>query len=204
MGTRTNIIIRIPEYTKVLNYKLPNGEFASRTMPEEEIILYRHWDGYPQETGADLVWLMDALQRWPAESFPNAEVIRRTLFALSTHRQLQRRVTSNAQSITWDYQSYEVTDQLHGDIEYLYTLTYKPKWTSNPEVSLEIQERDYSKGWDSPIADCFSHLRTIKLKKALPSEDAFKSYLTPCGHYDHVYAWVADGEEAYSHVEVKA
>lgn len=204
MGTRANITIRIPEYTRQLNYKLPSGEYASRVMPEEEIILYRHNDGYPAETGSDLVWLMDALQRWPSTSFPNAKVIQRTLFALSTHRELSRRLESTAQSIQWDYQSYETTDMLHADIEYSYIFTYVPNTDGNPQTTLEIYNRDYDLGWSESRPDVFlKHLRTIQLTKMLPDESAFKSYTVPCGHTDHLYAWIAEGESVYSQVEVK-
>jgi len=204
MGTRANIIIRIPEYTKQLKHKKPDGEWATRFMPEEEITLYRHNDGYPSETGADLVWLMDALQRWPSSSFPNVKVIKRTLFALSTHRELNRRLNSNAQSIQWDYQRYQTTDGIHGDIEYLYVLTYTPNTDGNPATVLEIKDRNYELGWQESRPDVFlKHHRTITLKNPLPSEDAFRSYMTPCGHYDHVYGWVASGEDDYSQVEVK-
>lgn len=204
MGTRANIIIKIPEYTKQLNYKKPDGEWATRFIAEQQITLYRHNDGYPTETGADLVWLMDALQRWPSSSFPTVEVIKRTLFALSTHRELNRRLTSSAQSIQWDYQRYEYTDSIHGDIEYFYTLTYVPNTDGNPATTLEIKDRDYDLGWNEDRPDVFlKHHRTITLTKQLPSEDAFKAYLTPCGHYDHAYSWIACGEEAYSQVVVE-
>ena len=203
MGTRCNIIIRIPAHTITLPYNKVDGSPATRDIPEDQIILYRHWDGYPAETGSDLVWLMDALQRWPQSTFKTTADIRKLLFALSATRKLNHRIHQVEQYTTpYKYADYEETDSIHYDIEYLYTLTYAPNTDGNPQMTLEIKDRIYSKGWNAPAEDCLKHLRTIELTKPLPDWKAFNSYTVPCGHTDHLYGWIAGGESAYSQVEV--
>lgn len=203
MGTRCNIIIRIPAYTQTLSYNKVDGTPATRHIPEEQIILYRHWDGYPAETGSDLVWLMDALQRWPQSTFHNTADIRKLLFALSATRRLNHRIYQVEQwASPYRYADYEDTDDLHGDIEYLYTLTYAFNTDGNPQTTLEINERDYSQGWDASVPDCFTRLRMINLTKPLPDWKTFHSYTIPSGHTDHLYGWIAGGESVYSQVEV--
>ena len=197
MGTRTNIIIRIPEYTKTMNYTRPDGSYATRHMEEQKIILYRHWDGYPSETGADLVWLMDALQRWDVRAFPNVLCITDTLFALSTHRKLQYRMIAGAAQLSSSrYQSYEKTDSIHGDIEYLYELTYIPNTyivnqdLVRQETTLEIKERVWG---GSELV--FNTIRTINLTSPLPSEEDFNKYIIPVEGYDNPYSFIAEGDE---------
>lgn len=192
MGTRANIIIKMPEYTKIMKHKLPNGEFASRTIPEEEIILYRHWDGYPEATGADLVWVMDALQRWPQTAFPNAAAIQRLLFTLSSNHNLYRQLHTTAAALESRYQSYQETSGIHGDIEYLYTLTYVPNTNGNPATTLEIKNRDYNVGWAVNDPDAFlKTCRTIDVKAEMSSEKAFIDFANTTAQEDFVYSRIA-------------
>ena len=82
MGTRCNI-------------KIETGD----TM----LWIYRHWDGYPAETGVDLA--------------------RKLVNVKSAGEFITKLINDDA---------YEVTTEQHGDIEYLYNITFKtyPTWTA--------------------------------------------------------------------------
>lgn len=198
MGTRANIIIRIPAHTIKLPYTNKDGSAATRDVPHDEIILYRHWDGYPEETGTDLVWLLDALQRWDENTFRTTADIRATLFALSATKSLNYRLMQDEQwSTPYRYADYEDTGSIHGDIEFLYILTYLPNTEGNPHTTLDIEKT-------TPFTDERTVLRSIKLKKPLPNWMLFKDYTVPKEVRDSPYHYISDGEEIFSGVEVKA
>jgi hypothetical protein len=86
MATRTNIVIELG---------------SSR------LYLYRHWDGYPAETGGDLVNKLSASGRNPTKFLASlmAEMDEATSYRAASH-------------------VYEVTSDLHGDIEWIYVVKF--------------------------------------------------------------------------------
>ena len=89
MSTRSNIVIQ-------------NGS--------TRLYLYRHYDGYPGETGADLVEKLRA-SKGSVEAF---------IVALLGDQH-------PATSYGGPRQIYEVTSELHGDIEWIYALRFDGK-----------------------------------------------------------------------------
>ena len=109
MGTRCNI-------------KIETGD----TM----LWIYRHWDGYPAETGVDLA--------------------RKLVNVKSAGEFITKLINDDA---------YEVTTEQHGDIEYLYNITFKtyPTWDGEtPSIHFETLKRSgFNKDRDE---DTFEHL----------------------------------------------
>jgi len=87
MSTRSNIVIE-------------NG--SSR------IYIYRHWDGYLAEAGADI------LAKLKASSSPS-----RFLELLLAERYEKQSYETEAKRV------YELTTEVHGDIEYLYVIKFR-------------------------------------------------------------------------------
>jgi len=85
MATRSNIIIK---------------------QGRNKIYLYRHWDGYPSETGRDLLTrLLESRRHDEGQAF------------------LSNLIRANRED--WEGKPlYELTDQIHGDIEYLYQFEF--------------------------------------------------------------------------------
>lgn len=79
---------------------------------ESRVYLYRHCDGYPAETGADLVRLL-AATGGSASGF---------LQSLLDQRYEKQSYESAAKRI------YELTSEVHGDIEYLYRVRLVSGW----------------------------------------------------------------------------
>ena len=78
--------------------------------------LYRHWDGYPACTGADLAQTLKRLLAKSAEELKPETFVNELLgyrYADEPHRQ--------------DAAIYEITDDLHGDIQWLYTVAFTPR-----------------------------------------------------------------------------
>ena len=90
MGTRCNVIFR--------------------TEGGPDVFIYRHWDGYPAETGAHLARLARVANR---RGWSDGEL----LAAILTARESSPRMGSSRRS-----PSYELTNGIHGDIEHVYTL----------------------------------------------------------------------------------
>ena len=85
MATRSNIIIK---------------------QGRNKIYLYRHWDGYPSETGRDLLTrLLESRRHDEGQAF------------------LSNLIRANRED--WEGKPlYELTDRIHGDIEYLYQFEF--------------------------------------------------------------------------------
>ena len=80
---------------------------------DSKVYLYRHWDGYPGETGADLIkHLVPAL---------DAKNGQRGFRAMLTSLVNAKR---GGEGRDHDQPQYEVTDAIHGDIEHLYELSF--------------------------------------------------------------------------------
>jgi len=105
MGTRCNIeIVRTTRYNQF-------SDFDKRSK-----MLYRHWDGYPEGTAADWLFVADlwAMNTGHAENFDD-------ILSLVNSIHINREFTLDRfcySGIT----KYQYTDGLHGDIEYFYRL----------------------------------------------------------------------------------
>lgn len=94
MATRCNIVIK-------------------DSINDSKITLYRHWDGYPAMTGADLVkHLVPAL-----DAKNGGRGFRAFVTSLITAK-------CGGDGRDADKPQYEVTDQVHGDIEHLYEFSF--------------------------------------------------------------------------------
>lgn len=92
MGTRCNIKIKTGDTT---------------------LWIYRHWDGYPAETGVDLA---------------------RKLVNVKTADEFIAKLLKD--------DAYEVTTDQHGDIEYLYTIKFMAPDYEGAEVYFEVEKRE--------------------------------------------------------------
>jgi hypothetical protein len=118
MGTRCNIVI---EYG------------ASR------VYLYRHWDGYLAETGADLA------RKLQESGAKGGESPTQFLQSLLDERYDKQSYEDKAKRL------YEITDSIHGDIEYLYRVRFATAWSTTARVSTrEIGYRTCAIGSERP------------------------------------------------------
>ena len=100
---------------------------------ETKINLYRHWDGYYSETGYDLAVRLN--HSFNKIGNANAEKFFDSVF------NAQRSVSVH----DMDKKQYELTTELHGDIEYLYEFTF---YRNNPKVvGVVFKHREYAQGW---------------------------------------------------------
>lgn len=116
MGTRTNVII------------IGKGF---------QIVLYRHWDGYPGVTGADLVRVIDGCKSFatPAarQGYGAAAVVRSLL---------DMKEADGVRSM------FEITDALHGDIEHVYQIHWPDGHGSELSIShAEVSTEADIDGW---------------------------------------------------------
>lgn len=138
MGTRSNIIVR-------------GGNFS--------ITLYRHWDGYPSVTGTHLLETLkgagltgDLSRRRPddcAASFANR--------LLRTHED----------SNIGERFDYEVTTEIHGDIEHLYVV----RFTNCGWVEIDHAPIDFGDARDTPaIVHGAKHYTVPEFKEMVNGE----------------------------------
>lgn len=145
MGTRCNIQIKMPEWEEQLTYNLPSGEKATRHHPEQNMWVYRHYDGYPEETGADLLCLADILLTQDQRSIRTIEDAYKMLNGMSVTRDLNYRI-SNPSSIPYSLGRYQKTDQQHGDIEWVYTVMISPPQSSVRSIFVKTEEVSWRDG----------------------------------------------------------
>ena len=93
---------------------------------DSKIFIYRHWDGYLEATGYDIASTLIH------HSNPNSFV-----------RELLSKKEDSSFTRNAKYQ-YELTSEIHGDIEWLYTITF-PQFYSDDDIfiNFEIKERKY-------------------------------------------------------------
>jgi len=139
MGTRCNIIIKIPAWTEQLTYNLPSGEKATREHEEDLLWVYRHWDGYPEETGADLLCLADILLTQDPRSIRESKDVFKILQSMSIARDLNYMLKSKF-TIPYSLGKYEITTGQHGDIEWLYTVTLSPPQAEERTIHIRFDE----------------------------------------------------------------
>ncbi len=97
MSTRTNIII---------------------TVGDTRVFLYRHCDGYPAETGADLYEKVSAAYGTAEKHYADAALADRLVRAL-----LSEYYDPPTYAPEQHKPVYEITNGLHGDIEHVYTVS---------------------------------------------------------------------------------
>lgn len=105
MSTRTNLVI---------------------TCGRSTIYIYRHCDGYPAETGADiLAKLREAIGPADAHRSPNgaANYFTRAIFLEHYDQQSYEKVPRPM---------YELTTELHGDIEHAYFIEFRDRFNTGP------------------------------------------------------------------------
>ena len=125
MGTRCNI-------------KIETGDTT--------LWIYRHWDGYPAETGVDLATKLVHVKN--ANEF------------------ITKLINDDA---------YEVTTEQHGDIEYLYNVTFSKNWKIDVAVCFETLKRSgFNKDRDK---DTFDYLDNFyRTQHDEDKKISFKSY----------------------------
>lgn len=94
---------------------------------KSQVFLYRHWDGYLSETGADLI------EKLKAAADPRH--IGRGYRAFLTSLINQKRGGTGYDA---DRGQYEVTDAIHGDIEHCYTFDFKTSRGKTGNYSVRI------------------------------------------------------------------
>lgn len=94
--------------------------------------LYRHWDGYPACNGADICREIKKLRRTVYYRDQN-------LFSPLANKLLAKRydATPHREATAM----YEVTDQVHGDIEWLYVIRCK-----GSRLTVEVTEHNFRSG----------------------------------------------------------
>jgi len=156
MGTRCNVVVKLS--------------------PESQVILYRHWDGYPAVTGADLV-----------------TIARRTIetadpYSLGTHL-LKALIaeTRGGEGRDADKPQYELTDSIHGDVEHVYTFTPWHPWGETvPEKNCSVEWRERS-GWGEEAVwtvRTYPDLDSFVRRCINPELSAFRSRLAKVGQLD--------------------
>jgi hypothetical protein len=95
MSTRANIILSFTDYEQTLQSK---------------IILYRHCDGYPKETGKDIINILDSIKE------------RKYLTNLYSYQlpDIFNAFMEKNKNFPENLPCYSLTDSIHGDIEYCY------------------------------------------------------------------------------------
>lgn len=117
------------------------------TAAENQIILYRHWDGYPEATGSDL-W--QELQYYALNhmSGKNPYLQAEDYFQLILVRLLSVRNEDSEHPRP----DYEITSSIHGDIEYLYWVNFDSHATDR-ERMITIGHRHLSINADQRTRD---------------------------------------------------
>lgn len=125
--------------------------------------LYRHWDGYPAVNGAAICRAIKKLRR-------SAYYQHLPLFAPLANSLLAERYDPTEHRPRPE-PVYEVTDQRHGDIEWLYDIRFKSKTTAIT-VS-EISFRDGEKIHGTMTEKAF---RTFVAKELVEMRKRIKAY----------------------------
>lgn len=121
MGTRCNVLV-------------------TDSSGENKVWLYRHWDGYPSHTGADLARVLRlALTEGPMKS-GGCYAPELAAFVLKEGEQYEETPFRKASS------AYEYTSGEHGDIEYLYAIRVREPHNVAPEYEITVQSRRWSTG----------------------------------------------------------
>jgi hypothetical protein len=117
------------------------------TAAANQIILYRHWDGYPEATGSDLWRELQPLalshMRGEKPFLQAADYFQKTLIRLLSVRDED---SKNPRP------DYEITDSIHGDIEYLYWINFD-SYATDQERMITIGHRHLSIGTDQRTRD---------------------------------------------------
>ncbi len=92
---------------------------------DTKLYIYRYWDGYPAENGADI---LKALRDPEVRGFNAANAFVRALLEMRD----EPRAYANE---TVGRPVYEITNGVHGDIEWLYTINFDRNGDYEPRVS---------------------------------------------------------------------
>lgn len=124
MATRCNIIVRIGQTI---------------------VYLYRHWDGYPAETGADLCTKLRAAEslKVAGNSITREAIGSHLLLALLS----EKRVGDGYDA---DRAQYEVTTEIHGDVQWIYEFDFTEAQREDLYIPITVRERPRFSDWDDP------------------------------------------------------
>jgi hypothetical protein len=146
MSTRANVIIK-----ESYSYRSNNGRTVNRS---SELIFYRHHDGYPEGTLPTLNIFLDwirtgKIRKDLSQSAGWLIVLGAVEYASIPKYKLDKdNKYADLDSIEppqdWKSGSYELTTQIHGDIEYLYTIDLN-------ELSIKIESVSYNINTDKQI-----------------------------------------------------
>lgn len=122
MSTRANIIL-----TESYSYRARNGRKVAKT---EKLYLYRHSDGYPEGVMPTLGKFIDWLKRGKiARSIQQGAGWLIMLGACEYNTIPRYEIREGygdpdtiADPLNWKVGAYEITNGIHGDIEFLYTV----------------------------------------------------------------------------------
>lgn len=120
MSTRCNIVVRC---YKTVAY------------------LYRHCDGYPAETGADLIEKMRAAIGTPDFYMSPEGAADTFLRSLLSEHYEQQSYEKAPRPV------YEITSDVHGDIEHLYTVTFPHRFDGAGPAPVEIRHAARPSDW---------------------------------------------------------
>lgn len=115
MGTRCNVSIILSE--------------------QSTIILYRHWDGYPSETGADLARIATRSLTKTVNHWNDMIGFARAVMA----KKRGGTDGNGRRSRDYNQSQYELTDSIHGDIEYHYSFK-KTDYVNGSFFSVLVQD----------------------------------------------------------------
>ncbi len=148
MGTRTNISITT------------EGKYR----PEQQMMIYRHYDGYPESVMPDLLTLVNIhlknehLTVSPNKTKQTLDFISSNVTGLLKQAPVQKAGEEIKPRLLGQFQTkisqYEETDGLHGDIEYFYEVELIPQF-----ATIEVHEVSYPKNddgeydWSIPMED---------------------------------------------------
>jgi hypothetical protein len=135
MSTRANIVLK-----ESYSYKDEKGKIINRS---EELIFYRHSDGYPEGTLPILNKFMDWLKSGKIRN--NLQQCAGWLIVLGAMEynaipkyEIENEYLKDTDTIEdpedWKVGAFEPTTCIHGDIEYLYTIDLSKKELTYTEV----------------------------------------------------------------------
>jgi hypothetical protein len=159
MGTRTNIRITT----------------EGKHRPEEQMMIYRHYDGYPSAVMPDLFALCnihlksDNLTQTPERAKKVLDFISMETQCLTREAKWfsvkpEEFTPKYLQSYFSKLSQYEETDGFHGDIEYFYEVELIPSYASITSYSIKyVRDKEGNIDWSVPMENRLSLLHIYEI-----------------------------------------
>jgi hypothetical protein len=200
MGTRMNLRITV----------------EAKYRPEEEMMIYRHYDGYPESVMPDLLCLIQVHLQNP--NLTAGKNVKRTLDYISSSVSglLKRGFVSKEDEeplprllnqYTSKISQYEMTDSLHGDIEYFYELELAPSFAKITVFDINYEAFRLPDGmidWSVPMGERLREMQSFVFSPTdIMPADQIVMYLQQlpetynCGH---TFQETKQGQEAWRFV----